>query len=126
VVAILGLIMQQIQPETMEKLVVDLWKDSKFSKGLDGFVEDANKKQSVKSLIALVDGLMAVYLNILYATVLSCNRLPTLIERLWCLSAQKNIFHLWSGNHECPVVESSLWMCPTSSHRFIHQAHFLS
>jgi HEAT repeat protein len=79
-VAILGLMVQQIHPDTMEKLVLDLWKDSKFSTGLDSFVEDANKKQSTKSSIAPVDGLMAVYLNLLYATV-SSSKLPTLIEQ---------------------------------------------
>ncbi|KAL3912343.1 MAG: hypothetical protein SGILL_006921, partial [Bacillariaceae sp.] len=79
-VTVLGLMIQQIHPDTVEKLVLDLWKDAKFVKGLEGFVEDANKKQTAKSSIAPVDGLLAIYLNLLYARV-SSSKLSNLVEK---------------------------------------------
>ncbi|KAL3922460.1 MAG: hypothetical protein SGILL_002195 [Bacillariaceae sp.] len=79
-VAVLGAMVQQIHPDTLENLVLDLWKDAKFVKGLDGFVEDGNKKQASQSAIPAVDGLLAIYLNLVYATV-SSSKLPTFAEK---------------------------------------------
>jgi HEAT repeat protein len=79
-VEVLGTLVQQIHPDTVEKLLLDLWSDEKFSKGLETFVEDGNKKQAASSSIPPVDGLLAVYLNLVHTTV-SSSKLSTSVEK---------------------------------------------
>mmetsp|Transcript_6466 Transcript_6466/g.18499 ORF Transcript_6466/g.18499 Transcript_6466/m.18499 type:complete len:2786 (-) Transcript_6466:82-8439(-) len=75
-----GAMVQQINPDTMENIVLDLWKDPKFVKGLEAFIEQANKKQASSSSIAPVDGLLAVYLNLVHVGV-SSSKLSPLLEK---------------------------------------------
>lgn len=76
----IGTMVQQINPDTMENIVLDLWKDPKFVKGLEALIEQANKKQASSSSIAPVDGLLAVYLNLVHVGV-SSSKLSPLIEK---------------------------------------------
>ncbi|KAG7353289.1 heat repeat-containing protein [Nitzschia inconspicua] len=78
--AVVGAMVRQVHHDTVEKLLLDLWKDESFSKGLDAFVEDGNKKQTTLSSIPPVDGLLAVYLNLLYSSV-SSTKLSALVEQ---------------------------------------------
>jgi HEAT repeat protein len=79
-IAVVGAMVQQAHPDALEKLVLDLWRDEKFSKSLDELIEDGNKKQATSSSIPPVDGLLAVFLNLLYASVAS-QKLTMLVEK---------------------------------------------
>jgi len=80
-VTTIGTMVQQINPDTMENIVLDLWKEEKFVKGLEAMIEQANKKHASSSSIAPVDGLLAVYLNLVHATVSSSSKLSPLMEK---------------------------------------------
>ena len=75
-----GAMVQEINPDTMENIVLDLWKEPKFVKGLEALVEQANKKHASSSSIAPIDGLLAIYLNLVHNTVSSSSKLSPLIE----------------------------------------------
>eukprot|EP00339_Tiarina_fusa_P004793 CAMPEP_0117062804 /NCGR_PEP_ID=MMETSP0472-20121206/43789_1 /TAXON_ID=693140 ORGANISM="Tiarina fusus, Strain LIS" /NCGR_SAMPLE_ID=MMETSP0472 /ASSEMBLY_ACC=CAM_ASM_000603 /LENGTH=509 /DNA_ID=CAMNT_0004782149 /DNA_START=92 /DNA_END=1618 /DNA_ORIENTATION=- len=78
--AILGPMIRVVHPDILEGLVVDLWSDAKFLKGLEALIEVANKKNTSSS-IAQVEGLIAVYLCAVYASASSSNKLSSLAEK---------------------------------------------
>mmetsp|Transcript_4350 Transcript_4350/g.10408 ORF Transcript_4350/g.10408 Transcript_4350/m.10408 type:complete len:2789 (+) Transcript_4350:111-8477(+) len=80
-VATIGAMVKQINPDTMENIVLDLWKEPKFVKGLESMIEQANKKHASSSNVAPVDGLLAVYLNLVYTGVSSSSKLSPLLEK---------------------------------------------
>eukprot|EP00535_Pseudo-nitzschia_heimii_P006924 CAMPEP_0197189268 /NCGR_PEP_ID=MMETSP1423-20130617/19466_1 /TAXON_ID=476441 /ORGANISM="Pseudo-nitzschia heimii, Strain UNC1101" /LENGTH=2796 /DNA_ID=CAMNT_0042641327 /DNA_START=47 /DNA_END=8437 /DNA_ORIENTATION=- len=77
----IGTMVQQINPDTMENIVLDLWKEPKFVKGLDAMIEQANKKHASSSSVAPVDGLLAVYLNLVHTAVSSSSKLSPILEK---------------------------------------------
>jgi hypothetical protein len=80
-VTTIGTMVQQINPDTMENIVLDLWKEPKFVKGLEAMIEQANKKHASSSSIAPVDGLLAVYLNLVHSAVSSSSKLSPMMEK---------------------------------------------
>ena len=66
-----GIMIQQLSPDSMKGIVVDLWNEPKFVKGLEIFVEQANKKHASSSSVAPVDGVIAIYLHLLHIAVSS-------------------------------------------------------
>jgi len=80
-VSTIGTMVKQINPDTMENIVLDLWKEPKFVKGLEAMIEQANKKHASSSSVASVDGLLAVYLNLVYTTVSSSSKLAPSLEK---------------------------------------------
>lgn len=80
-VATIGAMVKQINPDTMENIVLDLWKEPKFVKGLEAMIEQANKKHAASSNVAPVDGLLAVYLNLVHTAVSPSSKLPPLLEK---------------------------------------------
>lgn len=80
--AVLGTLVQQVHPDLVESICLDLWKDDKFVKGLEGLIEAANKKHESSSSIPQVEGLLAVYLSLLYATASSKSKLSMAVEKV--------------------------------------------
>ena len=77
----IGAMVKQINPDTMENIVLDLWKEPKFVKGLEAMIEQANKKHASSSSVAPVDGLLAVYLNLVHIAVSPSSKLSPLMEK---------------------------------------------
>jgi len=80
--AVLGTLVQQIHPDLVESICLDLSKDEKFMKGLEGLIEAANKKHEASSSIPQVEGLLGVYLILLHAAASSKPKLPTVVEKV--------------------------------------------
>ena len=62
---------QALRVDDLQAIVGDLMKDSKVGKGLDALMEAANKKHSSSSSIPQVEGLLAAYVWLVYATTTS-------------------------------------------------------
>ena len=80
-VTTIGTMVKHINPDTMENIVLDLWKEPKFVKGLEAMIEQANKKHASSSSIAPVDGLLAIYLNLVHDAVSPSSKLSPLMEK---------------------------------------------
>lgn len=80
--AVLGTFVQQVHPDLVESISLDLWKDEKFVKGLEGLIEAANKKHESASSIPQVEGLLAVYLSLLQAASSSKPKLSPAVEKV--------------------------------------------
>lgn len=78
---VLGGLVQHIHPDLVESIVLDLWKDPQFAKGLEELIEAANKKHASSSSIPQVDGLLAVYLSLLHAGASSTPKLSPIVEK---------------------------------------------
>jgi hypothetical protein len=78
---VLGGLVQHVHPDLVESIVLDLWKDAKFVKGLEGLIEAANKKHASASSIPQVEGLLAVYLSLLQAEASSKPKLSPVVEK---------------------------------------------
>jgi len=78
---IMGTMVQQIHPDVLESILLDLFQDTKFVKGLEGLVEAANKKHAASSSIPQVEGLLAIYFSLLHATATSKTKLSPTIEK---------------------------------------------
>eukprot|EP00429_Kryptoperidinium_foliaceum_P022886 CAMPEP_0176150456 /NCGR_PEP_ID=MMETSP0120_2-20121206/76814_1 /TAXON_ID=160619 /ORGANISM="Kryptoperidinium foliaceum, Strain CCMP 1326" /LENGTH=423 /DNA_ID=CAMNT_0017487361 /DNA_START=57 /DNA_END=1327 /DNA_ORIENTATION=- len=59
---VLGTLGRKLHPDVLESIVLDLWKDEKFVRGVEGLIEAANKKHAASSSIAQIEGLLAVYI----------------------------------------------------------------
>ena len=78
---VMGSMVQQMHPDVLESIWLDLCQEEKFLKGLDGLVEAANKKHASSSSIPQVDGLLAIYFSLLRATAAPATRLSPTVEK---------------------------------------------
>jgi hypothetical protein len=81
ILSILGGMVQTLHPDILESLVLDLWKEDKFVKGLDTLIEIAAKKYSSSSSIPQVEGLLAVFLCLVNAVASSSKKLSPVVEK---------------------------------------------
>lgn len=89
VLAVLGGMIQKLHPDIVESIVLDLWKEGNFVKGLEGLIEAANKKHSSSSSIPQVEGLIAVYLCLINSIVSSSSKLPPHAEKTLAAGSSK-------------------------------------
>ena len=80
-VAVLGTMIQLLHSDLVESIVLDLWKEDKFVKGLEALVESSNKKHSGSSNVAPVDGVVAVHLALIYASASSTKKLAQVFDQ---------------------------------------------
>jgi hypothetical protein len=79
-VTTLGTMVEQIHPEVLEKLVLHLWREPLFVKGLESLIAEASKKHASSSSVAPVDGLLAVYLTLIN-TIGSSSKLSPVVDK---------------------------------------------
>ncbi|KAL3934781.1 MAG: hypothetical protein SGBAC_009577, partial [Bacillariaceae sp.] len=77
----LGGMVTTLGQDILESIVVDLFEDAKFVKGLETFIEAANKKHASSSSIPQVAGLLAVYLSLVNAVASNSKSLPPPVEK---------------------------------------------
>eukprot|EP00980_Cylindrotheca_fusiformis_P009505 scaffold2077_cov119-Cylindrotheca_fusiformis.AAC.8 len=87
--AVLGGLIQKLHPDIVESLVPDLWKDKSFVKGLETYIEAANKKHSSSSSIPQVEGLLAVYLCLINSAASSHSKLLPIAEKALAAGSSK-------------------------------------
>jgi len=78
---VLGGMVTTLDQDILESIVVDLFNDAKFVKGLETFIEAANKKHASASSIPQVAGLLAVYLSLVNAVASNSKSLPPPVEK---------------------------------------------
>jgi hypothetical protein len=65
----------------VKTVVLDLWRDDKFVKGLEALVKTANKKHASSSSIPQVEGLLAIYISLLHATAAPKIKISPVVEK---------------------------------------------